>query len=75
MKLPKQYITLILVPHIKAPEGLPPFDKADSYVVTNCARHAREKVEKTRSNTPRQASDSVLAEEVVFNRLPLYQAK
>jgi hypothetical protein len=64
-----------IAPNIRAPPGLPHFDKADSYAVTNCARVAREKVENARKSILRQATDPALADEVLLNRLPLYQSR
>ncbi|KAI6177150.1 hypothetical protein M3Y97_00875500 [Aphelenchoides bicaudatus] len=64
-----------ILPQIKAPPGLPAFDKQDSYAVAQCARVAREKVEKTKNSVLRQATDPALADEVLFNRLPLYQSR
>lgn len=64
-----------IVPHIKAPPGLPPFDKQDAYAVTTCASLARQKVENAKTSLLRQATDPALADEVLFNRLPLYQSR
>ncbi len=64
-----------ITPNIKAPFGLPQFDKADLHVVTSCANHAREKVENSRKSILRQATDPMLADEVLLSRLPLYQSR
>ncbi|KAI6240916.1 hypothetical protein M3Y99_00400300 [Aphelenchoides fujianensis] len=64
-----------IAPHVVAPSGLPPFDKHDAYVVTKCARYAREKVEHARTSFLRQAADPALADEVLLSRLPLYQSR
>jgi hypothetical protein len=61
--------------NIRAPPGLPQFDKADTFVVATCARTAREKVDNARKSILRQATDPALADEVLLSRLPLYQSR
>ncbi|KAI6188159.1 hypothetical protein M3Y98_00324100 [Aphelenchoides besseyi] len=64
-----------MAPHVSAPSGLPPFDRHDSYVVTKCARNARELTVHAQATLLRQSNDPALTDEILLSRLPLHQSR
>ena len=64
-----------LITRIDAPAGLPPFSRRGTSAVSRCARNARAKVDAARSRLLRNADDPARADEVLLNRLPIYQAR